>query len=345
MQVYPNNFQQQIQNSFPAFLLVFGEEPQQKLDVIDFTRAYAKSQGFTEKLTMVADSQFEWDSLLEATQSMSLFCDRQYIELELPTGKPGTEGAKVLNLIASHPNSDVLLLIHGPKIGKDVQNSKWFKAIDQNAYYVPCFPLEGNRLTAWLQQQIQLCGLVPSNELVRCLIDYFEGNLLAAKQEIQKIALLYPEGQFDLREVEQSFTEQSKFNVFQMMDVLLEGNAAKTMKLLSRLEDEGIEPTIIMWALNREWQILQGLSFARVNRTNPEEVFKKHRIWRNKQTLYNNALNRLNEKSLATIRDALANCDSAIKNSSLHKPYVFIAHICLLFMPVPLDQLPLENVV
>ena len=135
MQIYPNQFAQHLNKSLPNTVLVFGEEPQQKMEALQRVRDKAQTEGFTERHSLVADAQFEWQHLIDAFQSMSLFAERQLIELEIPTGKPGTEGAKTLLEISEKANPDIVLVVHGGKIGKDVQNTKWFKALDNNGIF------------------------------------------------------------------------------------------------------------------------------------------------------------------------------------------------------------------
>ncbi|MCF2946783.1 DNA polymerase III subunit delta [Paraglaciecola aquimarina] len=343
MQVYPNRFSLQDDSPLKPFYLVFGDEPQQKLECLEMIRKTAAKQGFDERQSLVVDNQFSWDSLVEATQTLSLFSSRQIIELELPTGKPGAEGSKILSAIAQQNNPDVLLVLHGGKIGKDVQNTKWFKALDKNAIYIPCYPLEGNVLHQWLNQQMLLAGMQASPQVCQLLVDYCEGNLLAAKQEIQKLKLLYPEGNPSLEQVEQAVVDQSRFTVFHLVDVLLSGDGQKTVKMLYRLESEGVEPNIILWALTREWQTLNALLFDR--QQGKSINWNQHRIWKSRQGFYQSALNRLSLGDLKTIQTKLSEFDSAIKQSQILRPYVELCHLCLLFMPYSLDKLPLDYAV
>lgn len=343
MQVYANQYQQKLQSQLPSFHLVFGDEPQQKLESIDQLRIAAKQQGFTERQTLVADNQFEWHQLLDACQSMSLFADKQYIELELPTGKPGTEGSKTLMSLAENPNPDVILLVHGPKVGKDVQSTKWFKTLDKQGLFVPCYELEGNRLFAWLREKLGLYQLPTDPETVSLFVDYYEGNLLAAVQEMQKLALL-PEAQRDSRHlIEPLLMDQSRFNVFQLSELVLAGNNNKIVKLLYRLESEGVEPTMISWQLAKEWMILDQLSQAKQQRQSTDSVFKSHRIWQSKQSLYLNALNRLSPERLAHLGMEIASFDSALKSVGVAKPYIAICHLCLLFAPIQVDNIQLQQ--
>ena len=340
MQVYPNRLQAAVEQKLAAFYLIFGDEPQQKLEAIQSIRDVASKQGFDERQSLTVDSQFNWDTLVEATQTMSLFSNRQLIEVELPTGKPGTEGSKVLSLLAGQNNPDVLLVIHGAKIGKDVQSSKWFKSLDKQGVYVPCYPLEGKQLEQWLSQQMQVAGLQASLPICRLLVDYCEGNMLAAKQEIQKLALLYPTGNPSLEQVEQAVVDQSRFTVFHLVDVLLAGDAQKAVKMLYRLESEGIEPTIILWALTREWQTLQALLFAK--QTGQTINWNQHRIWGQRQALYNSAMQRLSLANMHSLQHKLSVLDQAIKQSQITRPYIELCHLCLLFIPYELDAMPLD---
>ncbi|MED5326671.1 MAG: DNA polymerase III subunit delta, partial [Pseudomonadota bacterium] len=236
MQIYPNQFSQDITKALRPCYLVFGDEPQQKFDVIEQIRAKAKANGFEERTVLVAETGFNWNQLIEATQSMSLFSSQQFIELELPTGKPGTEGSKMLQEVAASLNPDILLLVHGPKIGKDVQRGKWFKVLDDLGASVLCYPLEGKQLNAWLNQQLNAHQLSVSASGAKMIADFCEGNMLAAKQEIDKLALLYPHQSISDEQIEKAMVDQSRFNVFQLVDVMLSGDSTRCIKMLYRLE-------------------------------------------------------------------------------------------------------------
>ncbi|WP_100640902.1 DNA polymerase III subunit delta [Alteromonas facilis] len=339
MQVYPDRFLAQIEKALPSVVLVFGDEPQQKIECIDHLRALAVKQGFLERQTLIADSDFDWSLLLDATQSMSLFADKQYIELELPTGKPGAAGAKVLAELAKADFTDLLVLIHGGKIGKDVQNTKWFKSLLGLGFYTPCFPQEGQRLQQWISQCIQRNQLSADPDAIALLADNCEGNLLAARQEIEKLSLIYPNAHLNREHVGNATVDQSRFNVFQLVDSLLSGDIQRGIKILYRLESEGVEPNIVIWALIREWQNLWALKHAMQAGQQPQ--WQKHRIWQNRQGLYSSALHRLNMDDLAQMQQKLAVADLQFKQSVVSKPYVTLCHLCLLFLPAPLSAMSL----
>lgn len=343
MQVYPNRFEQHVsQQGLAPFMLIFGDEPQQKLDMIDTIRALAKSQGFDERQTLVADADFSWSQLIDATQSMSLFSDKQYIELTLPTGKPGVEGSKVLSAIAENPSMDTLILIQGPKIAKDVQKAKWFKALDAKGIFSICYPLEGRPLVQWIEQRCRASNVKINQAGINLLADFSEGNLLAAKQEIEKLALMYADNgqQVDEKTLAAGMVDQSRFTVFQFVDDLLAGDIQKAIKILYRLESEGVEPNIILWNLIKEAQTLA--ECQAMQSLEGSVNFSKMRIWQNKQLLYKNALRRLKPEHVALMNNDLQQADLILKSETTARPYILLSHLALLFLPAPLQNLPLN---
>ncbi|MCW8092103.1 DNA polymerase III subunit delta [Alteromonas sp. ASW11-130] len=336
MQVFPNRFNEELAKRIHPFYLLFGDEPQQKIEMIDAVREQSKRAGFEERTSFVADSDFEWSQLIEATQTLSLFASKQLIELELPTGKPGTEGSKTFAMLAEQVNDDVIIVVHGPRIGKDVQKAKWFKALDSVGVYSLCYPLEGNALTQWISQRCKLAKLNLDNTCIKRLADYCEGNLLAARQEIDKLSLLYQQDYITLELLDKALVDHSRFNVFQLIDVILSGDNHRCVKMLLRLESEGIEPNILIWALVREWQTLWSLNQLRD--ANQPIAWQKLGIWKNRQAFYQTALTRLNRKHLEIIREQLQQADLLFKQTTVNKPFVKLCHLCMLFLAVPVQQ-------
>ncbi len=341
IQVNPQQFTQQLQrDALPPIVLVFGDEPQQKLDVIDALRKQAIANGFTERQQLNVDSDFSWHQLTEATQTMSLFADKQYIELYLPTGKPGTQGAKALSEFADSNIQDVVLLVHGGQIGKDVKNAKWFKLLSQNAWFCPIYELKGRQLHGWIQNKAAELRLRLSPEVISFVADMSEGNLLATRQELEKLALIYSEETIDLERVQRALVDQSRFNVFQFIDEVLEGNIQKAVKILLRLESEGVEPNIILWSLINENRKL--LACKSQLQQHGKINFMALRIWQTKQSMYQNALRRLDILTLENMQRDLMQADSLLKSETQQKPFVLLSHLAMLFMPLSLDKLRLS---
>lgn len=337
MQVYPDRFIQTLRDGLKGCYLVFGDEPQQKFEILQALRTTARQQGFDERTVLVADGDFSWSRLIDATQSMSLFAARQLIELELPTGKPGTEGAALLTELAGSLSADTLLIIHGPRIGKDVQKAKWFKALDTLGVFTLCYPLEGSQLHKWIQQRLLAEGFQFAPSCVKFIADFSEGNLMAAAQEIEKLSLAYPDKQLDEQRLASALVDQSRFNVFQLVDIILQGDRNRCVKVLQRLESEGIEPNIIIWALIREWQTLWKLNH--LQSTGQSITWPKLGIWKNRQGFYQQAIQRLTKADLITIGEQLTDADQLFKQTTVVRPYIKLCHLCLLFTGVPLGHM------
>lgn len=244
----------------------------------------------------------------------------------------------MLQEVAASLSPDILLLVHGPKIGKDVQRGKWFKVLDDIGASVLCYPLEGKQLSAWLNQQLKAHQLSVPAAGVKMIADFCEGNMLAAKQEIDKLALLYPQQSISEAQIEQAMVDQSRFNVFQLVDVMLSGDSTRCIKMLYRLESEGLEPNIIIWALIREWEQLWKLKLA--EQSGPIQ-WQKFGIWRNRQGYYQSALSRLSFAQLEDIQHALTQSDHAFKQNVIARPYVEMCHLCMMFMGFDLRETPL----
>ena len=274
---------------------------------------------------------------------MSLFSEKKIVELEIPTAKPGKEGANVIATLVESISSgvceDTLFVFHGPKAGKDVQRAKWFKSLEQKGVFVPCYPIEGRHLHQWIASRLQQATLNNSADLCRFIADLTEGNLLAAKQEIDKLALLFPNGDLDLIKLQNAMVDHSRYDVFQLADCLLQGEFTKAIKILGALEAEGTEPNLILWGLIRECQTLMKLKDKVTHGENINWI--QLGIWRNRQLYYQNALSRLSDKNLDDLRSKLIQMDLAFKQQSISRPYVELCHLCLLFGPYALDEIEL----
>lgn len=341
MQVNPREFAQKLeQSNLPPLIMLFGDEPQQKLDIIDSVRQKAKQEGFDERQSFTLDSEFDWKDLFDAMQSMSLFSSKQYIELNMVSAKPGTQGSKQFMSLLDIQSPDVVLLINGPKAGKDVQNAKWFKTLASQAWVTLVYELQQQQLRQYLAASANELGLHISQQAIAIVADLCEGNLMAGKQELYKMQLLFPASSvIDVDDIHKVMVQHSRFTIFQLTDCVLNGEVTKAINILGRLENEGIEPVIILWNLVKEAQLLTKL--AELKFENKPINYRQFGIWQNKQPLYENALSRLNSAQLNKLTDSLSKVDIAFKSTYIAKPYVVLSHIILLFQGTPLVELEL----
>lgn len=238
----------------PAYL-VSGDEPLLAGEAADAIRRKARESGYTERQVFFADRSFDWNELRASSQTLSLFAERRILDVRLPTGKPG-DGAEVLEELATRPSPDQLLLVVSGKLERATQQSSWVKAFERDGAWVQIWPVDIGRLPEWIAARLRRHGLEPDAEAARILAERVEGNLLAAQQEIDKLALLLQPGPIDAATLANAVVSSARYDVFQLSDAALRGDAGRALRVLDGLRSEGVEPTLVLWAMSREIRAL-----------------------------------------------------------------------------------------
>ena len=204
-------------NRLAAMYTVSGDEPLLVTEAVDALRAAARNAGYSERLSMVMDARSDWSAVTAATQSVSLFGDRRILEIKIPTGKPGKSGADTLTKLAEHaekqPDADTLVLIALPRLDKATRESRWVQALARGGMMVDIPNIERGRLPAWVGMRLARQNQRADSATLQWMADKVEGNLLAAHQEIQKLGLLYPEGQLAAEDVERAVLNLSLIHI------------------------------------------------------------------------------------------------------------------------------------
>ena len=197
---------------------------------------------------LYVERSFDWSQLTEQSSNMSLFGDKKILELRLPSGKPGTPGGKALQQYCEHMSDDVLLIIQSGKIEKATLKSKWVQAISQAGVFMRIWPLTGTDLVRWVQARLKLEELSDDRQAAEYIASRVEGNMLAAAQEIEKMALLALGN--DKGDSSQAWvSSQTKYNVFDLVDTILSGQRSKVIKILGQLQRESFAPNLVLWGL------------------------------------------------------------------------------------------------
>lgn len=312
MRIYVNQLTQSLNKVHPVYM-VLGDEPLQKSRCINAIRQYCLSEGYDERISLIQNPQFDWQSLNSSGQNLSLFSSRQLIELELTSLKPGQDGSKAIMRFLTEQTQDSILLIHGPKAATDTQKAKWFKALDAKGLFVAVTQPEGHHFIQWLKEEVRQQQLNIEPDALQLLAQMFEGNLLAASQELEKLSLQVGSQQLDIKALKQRVTNQSRFNLFELQDALLSGDANNTLKILHGLQRDDVEPQLLFWAFKRELNLLIALKKAQLCQQSLNSVFQKERVWASRQKLFNNALSRLSLPSLILSLNLLSELEQSIK--------------------------------
>lgn len=329
MQIYANQLTKHLAHLMPCYL-VLGDEPLQKQEAIGAIRQACAKAGFIERIVLTQEPGFSWNELYQAGQSLSLFSSRQLIELELTSLKPGQEGSKALVDYIMNASPDTILLLHGPKAPQDVQKAKWFKTLSQTGLFVVVNQPQGQQFNQWLARRARSRQVNFKPDALAQFCRMFEGNLLAADQELEKLALQLDQQVIDLNSLKQRVGNQSRYNLFELQDALLAGQSSGALAILNNLRQQAIEPQLIFWAFNREFELLQQLQYARSQRQPLAKLYQQARVWQSRQGLYNQALGRLSTAHLMTIAQLLAEVDQQIKGQ-YNLPWHVLTQLVLLF--------------
>jgi DNA polymerase-3 subunit delta len=239
--------------------LVSGDEPLLVGEAADAIRAAARAAGYADRRVFFIDRSFSWDELRMATQSLSLFAERRLFELRMPSGKPD-KGAALLAQLAAQPASDLCYLVLTDKLDRKISDAAWVQAIEKHGAWVPIQPVDAAALPAWLRARAKMLHVDIDPEASQLIVDRVEGNLLAAQQELEKLKLLANGAAINVELVLKSVGDSARYDVFQLAEAAAAGDAARALRVLLGLKSEGVEPTLILWALLRE---LRGLWQAR----------------------------------------------------------------------------------
>ncbi len=313
MQLKAEQLQSHLSGTLSPVYLISGDEPLLVQEAADAVRSAAREQGFSERELMHAEAGFDWNTLLTEANSLSLFAERKLIEVRLPTGKPGDKGARALQEYVDNLNPDTLLLLVSPKLDASAKRSKWVKALDAAGAMVQIWPVTPAQLPRWLERRLRARGIKANRQAIEILADRVEGNLLAAVQEIEKLALLAPDGSVDGATMSTVVADSARFNVFDLVDRALAGDATGACRTLRGLLEEGTEPIVILWSLTKEARILLKAANRVAAGNRADSVLPKLGVWEKRQPLFKTALRNLNPATLRYILRLAAGVDKAIK--------------------------------
>lgn len=275
MQVRAEQLDAQLAKSLAPVYAIHGDEPLVSLEAADSVRAAARRAGFGEREVLEPGRGFDWSEFRHAAESLSLFGGRKLVELRLPGGKPGSAGADAIAAYCERPNPEVLLLVTLPRLDRATQGSAWFGALSRAGVVVDVWPIERARLGAWITERLARQKQRAGREVVDFLIARVEGNLLAAHQELQKLALLAPEGELRLEQVEDAVASVARYDPHTAVEALLAGDTARYVRVIEGLRGEGEQPNFVLFVLAAALFVLQGASRGGAL----EPLFSQHRLF------------------------------------------------------------------
>ncbi|HSG10454.1 MAG TPA: DNA polymerase III subunit delta [Gammaproteobacteria bacterium] len=293
MQVKPEQLDAHLKKQLAPVYFISGDDPLRVMEAADAVRAAARAQGYDERDVLTVQTGFDWYSLQSEAGSLSLFSSQRVIDLRMPTGKPGREGAQALRDFAEQVPEDTLLLVTAGKLDPAARKSKWVQALDKAGVVLFIWPMDAREFNGWVAARMRRCGLEPTAEAVSMLADRVEGNLLACVQEIDKLYLLQGAGAVDADAITRLVADNARFDVFGLVDAALAGKAARSIRILHGLEAEGTAPQIVLWALAREIRQLTAMATQVAGGQAIPGVLSRYHVWANRKTAVGTALKRL----------------------------------------------------
>jgi DNA polymerase-3 subunit delta len=321
MQLAPNQLDAHLQKGLKSLYVLHGDEPLLIQEAADAIRAFARTQGFTERSShTVAGAHFDWSEVLAAGGSLSLFADKQLLELRIPSGKPGKEGSTAIQHLAeqSRGNDSTLTMVMLPRLDKLTKGGAWFGALESFGVTIQVEPIERGALPAWIAQRLSRQGQrVAAGEAGQLTLQFFadrvEGNLLAAHQEIQKLALLFPPGELTFEQVEGAVLNVARYDVFKLSEAVLAGQMVRVQRMLEGLQAEGEAEVLVHYTMAEDIRALKRVKDA-LNQGRPMPMaLREQRVWGVKERLFERVLPRLSESTLAELLQSAHLVDGIVK--------------------------------
>ena len=321
MQLTSKQLAGHLQEGVQSLYTLHGDEPLLVQEAADAIRSAARAQGFSERSShTVMGAHFDWSAVLAAGGSLSLFADKQLLELRIPSGKPGKEGSLALVRLAgqAHGNDSTLSLVILPRLDRATQASAWFAALDSNGVTMAVEPVGRSVLPQWIAQRLggqnqRVAAGEEGQRTLQFFADRVEGNLLAAHQEIQKLALLFGPGELSFAQVESAVLNVARYDVFKLSEAVLAGQTERVQRMLEGLQAEGEAEVLVHYTLSEDIRALKRVKDAMASGRPLPLALREQRVWGARERLFERVLPRLNDANLAVLLQAAHRVDGIVK--------------------------------
>ena len=304
---------QHLAKGLAPLYVIHGDALLLAIEAADAIRSAARTAGYAEREVLTVEPGFKWAELRNSAQSLSLFSARKLIELRIPSGKPGVEGAQALQEYCEQLNGDIVTLVTLPRLDKAAQNGKWFGALEQHGTVIAADDIPRHALPQWIAGRLRRQQQSADPDTLSFLADRVEGNLLAAFQEIQKLALLFPAGPLSFEQVKDAVMDVARYDIFKLSEAMLAGDAARYARILDGLRAEGTATVLILWALAEDIRTIGKVLRAMAHSGNLSGALREARVWGVRQKLVERAVRRFTPAVAERALRQAAHIDKVIK--------------------------------
>lgn len=313
MKLSGEDLPRQLAQGLAPLYVIHGEALLLAIEAADAIRAAARTAGYTERAVLIAEPGFEWAELRNSAQNLSLFSTRKLLDLRIPSGKPGIEGAQALQDYCQKLNADTVTLVSLPRLDKTALGSKWFTALSAQGVIIATEEITLNALPTWIASRLKRQNQSADTDTLVFLAERVEGNLLAAYQEIQKLGLLFPAGPLSFEQVKDSVMDVARYDVFKLSEAMLAGDVARYAHILDGLRAEGTATVLILWALVEDIRTLGKVLRAMQSSGNLASALRDARVWGARQKLVERAVRRFNPAIAERALRQAAHVDKVVK--------------------------------
>lgn len=308
MKIYADQLLRNLHPIMPVYL-VTGDEPLIRDESMAMIRQKVMESGQVERLSYHNDNDFQWSQLTDQIRELSLFSPLKLLELSF-LGAPDKLAQQELESLLPHMPTDVCLLLSMPQLKKTQQQKSWYQHIEQHGLVVQIFEPQGKQFLQWIKQRLRTYQLQPEGPLAERLSYFYEGNLFALNQTIERLHLAYPNGNTCFEEVEATLIESGQFNQYQLVDAIWEDNLPRALQIARMLRQKNEDLTLFNWSINRDLQVLTALKHGQETK----KLWQQFKIWPKRQPLLRQAVHRLSAEQLHQARLQLAQLDLSIKS-------------------------------
>jgi len=300
-------------------------------EAADQVRRACRAHDVVERIRLSADGRFDWGDLSRATETASLFATRRLVEIRLPTGKPGTEGGKALRAWVEQDRDDVLMLL-ADQWELAQEKSAWFKALDAAGLFIAAWAVKPAQLPRWIDQRLTSRGLSADASVARFLAERLEGNLLAAAQEVDRLALLFPGARLTLAQVREAVADNARFDSFRLVELSLTGQAGAALRCIRGLRETEVAPAAVIWAVGREVEVAWQVA---VRRQPAAQTYRELQVWPSRQGPIEACIHRLGASRLEALIPRLSRLDRLAKGQAEGAFWVELERFCVALAQTP----------
>ena len=316
MQVSADQLAARLTDALKPIYVIHGEETLTKLEAADTIRAAARKAGYSEREHFVVEAHFDWSVIKQSSDNLSLFSTLRIVEITINTAKPSVDASAFFAKLASDPPSDMLFIINLPKLDRTATDSSWFAACDRAGVTVAAPLVERDQLPRWIKSRLTVAGFDAAREVIELISERCEGNLLAAKQEIEKLALLVKPGKLAIEDVLNAVTDVARYDVSELSEAFLRGDLARYARVLAGLQAEGEQAPRLSWQLSEDVHALGNIFMAKREGVPMMQALRNARVWGKRQKAMEIAINQIDSRRIASLLKTCATLDAQSKGQA-----------------------------